>query len=419
MQEVDEKHRITYVKKQMERRGFVSRVIRFEDMHTHNRAVVLRLIHDRGPLSRADLVRLTGFTAPSISRIAEHLLHNRLLVEEPGVMDAGPGRPPTLLSFDAQGWSTIAANVFPDRIHAGLVDLTGHVYVEEWVRTGQTTPQEAFGVLGRLVQRLWREAARPERVTGVSVTLPGLIDARRRSIRFSPPTGWRDVSIADLLRPHTRLPVVTENWVSARALAERLFGAARGVDDFVYVHASQGIGATITSGGRLHRGETFTSTEFGHVPLATSGPRCRCGRRGCLEALAAVDALPRYYRVPGVDAAQILSRSRGGEPAAQAAVERAVGYLALGMAGLVHLLNPSRILVDGWPLEAGAFALAHLRAALAKRVLQVMGDAVILVPSRLGERGPLIGGVALALEALLDLTGTLSRRGAEEAETCP
>ncbi|MGE5673660.1 MAG: ROK family protein [Mycobacterium leprae] len=376
--------------------------IRFSDMSTGNRAAVLRLIREHGPVSRAALARTTGFTAPSISRIADDLTGWDLICEEAGVAEAGPGRPPTLLRFDGERQYAISASLFPDRQEVGLVDLTGQTLAQAAAKTGRATPAEAFDVLLQLVEEVRRQAPDAKRVRGVGLTVPGLVDSRRSVIRHSPPHGWQDVSVAGLLGSRIDLPVVVENWVSARALAERYFGGAKTVADFVYVHVSAGIGAAIMSGGRLREGALYTSAEFGHLPLTMDGPLCRCGKRGCVEAYASLSILPLYAGMEGVDPESVLVAAQEGNPAARTAVERAMRYLALGLTGLIHLLNPSQIFLDGWPVAAGDLAMEPLRTAVKGRVLEGLGEAVTLLPTALG-RNPHLGGAALILDEVLNL----------------
>ncbi|OUM97734.1 MAG: hypothetical protein BAA04_12045 [Firmicutes bacterium ZCTH02-B6] len=375
--------------------------IRFEDMSTGNRATVLQAVRDMGPISRADLARLTGFSATSVSRIVEELKGQDLVVEAPGNLESGPGRPPTLLSLNDRGWFAVAVNVFPDRVHGGLTDLGGRVLADETLWVTDPAPEAVLALVGRVVEQLRRDAPNPERVVGIGLAVPGVVDARRGEIRYSPPIGWRAVDVPSVLARYTSLPVVLDNWVSARARAERWFGGATGVDEFVYIHASRGIGASVVRSGGIPPRQTFVSTEFGHVVVNPEGPRCRCGRRGCLEAYASADALPRYAGQPDRRPEEILAAARAGDPDARQAVAETLGYLALGIVSLIHMLNPNRMYVDGWPLTDGIDGLAFLRRAVDERVLEGMKEQVSLEPTRLTEWGPLIGGVALVLDAVL------------------
>jgi N-acetylglucosamine repressor len=377
--------------------------IHFSDMSTGNRAAVLRLVREQGPISRASLARATRFTAPSISRIVEDLIGWELVREDAGAAEAVPGRPPVLLRFDGERHYVVSASLFPDRQLVGLTDLNGRILVQVERKTGKITPDEAFRVLGGLIEEVRRQAPDPRRVRGVGLTVPGLVDSAQSTIRYSPPTGWRDVSVAERLAGYTDLPVVVENWVSARALAERYFGGAKTVSDFVYVHVSTGIGASVMSDGRLRKGARYTSSEFGHVPLTADGPLCRCGQRGCLEAYASLAILPLYAAMEGADPEAVLAAGLKGDPLARGAVERAMKYLALGLTGLIHVLNPSRIFLDGWPVAAGDMALAPLRQAVQDRVLEGLGEAITLVPTDL-VRNPHIGGTALILDGVLNLS---------------
>lgn len=386
------------------------KTIRFADMSTGNRAAILRLIHDQRAISRAELARATGFSAPALSRMVNDLISLGLVAEQGGPVETGAGRPPVLLSFRGADWYAISVSVFPERTQVGLFNLEGRALEEVDRPTGSLAPEATFAAVGSLVEQMRQRAPEPAHILGVGLALPGLIDGSRSMVRYSPPNGWRDLAIAPLLKPYTDLPTVAENWVSARAQAERHYGGARHVEDFIFVHASQGIGAAVVSHGKLGRGQTFSNAEFGHVPLTADGPICRCGRRGCLEAYASATALPRYARRPGADPNEVLALARSGDPDCRQAVEEALGYFSLGLIGLVHLLNPAYLFLDGWPVVAGQSAIDTLSQAIKVRGLEGLANTVSLVPSKLGGFSPLIGGVALVLNAVLDLNGEVVSR---------
>ncbi|HEY8347353.1 MAG TPA: ROK family transcriptional regulator [Symbiobacteriaceae bacterium] len=384
------------------------RMIRFQDMSTSNRATVLRLIYQLGSVSRAELARRTSMAAPTISRIVDDLMKYGLVIEDSrDVTDSGPGRPPALLRMDTTNLFVVAAACFPGHIVAALCDLDGREQVSVDIPTRDLPADQVINHLGRLIEYLRKQAPDPGRVIGVGLTCLGLVDSRQAIIRYSPVEGWRNVPVASLLAHHTDLPVAVENWVSARAMAEQYFGGAREIYNFIYVHASTGIGAAMVSGGRLRRGESFTSAEFGHWPLSADGPVCRCGRRGCLEAYASLPALPVYAGMPDLEAEEIIRLAREGNPAARAAVEKAVGYLGLGLSGLINLLNPGVLFLDGWPVTAGEVAMEPLRKVISERVVEGLDSTRILRPTQLSGRGKLIGAVTLVLDQLLDLRGEL------------
>lgn len=376
--------------------------MRFHDLSTHNRVLVLRQIRREGALSRADLVRRTGFTAPSVSRIAEDLAARGLVVEEPGTVDSGPGRPPTLLRFAAQDWFVIPVQLFPDRIDLGLANLAGEMLAFRSIASGGLDARQAFLRVAMEAESLSDGLHRRERLIGIALTIPGLVDVAKSRLIFSPPTGWRDVALRPLMAEFTALPILVENWVNARALAEQYFGDAQDVEDFVYVHASSGIGASVTRNGRLYAGAGPASTEFGHLPLSAEGPRCRCGRFGCLEAYASLEAVCAAAGLPEASLGALLSGARDGAPQVLAALAAGASHLTLGLTGLIHLLAPQRVFLDGWPVALAPWTMQPLQEGIRSRVLSGF-DHVQLCPSRLGALSPLIGAVALGLQQVLSL----------------
>ena len=188
-------------------------------------------------------------------------------------------------------------------------------------------------------------------------------------------------------------------------LAEHLRGAGMGCDDFVCLWGEVGVGAGIIAGGRPLTGRSGFAGEVGHLPLSPAGRLCHCGARGCWETEVGEDALLRVAGRSGsggpsaVD--QVLAMADAGEPAAQGAIESSGQWLAVGLAALIHILNPERIALGGFFATILPYARDALDRTLAELAIEPLAVAKI-VPARLGADGPLIGAAELAFEHWLD-----------------
>ncbi len=211
--------------------------------------------------------------------------------------------------------------------------------------------------------------------------------------------GWTGAGIAAALHPRLGLPVAVENDANALAMAERWFGAGRDVDNFVCVTLGTGIGGGCYVNGSLHHGAHFFANAIGHVMIERDGLPCTCGLRGCLEPYANAAALLRYGSAGGyADAAALIRAASAGEEPARQAIREQARHLAAGLAPVVHLLDPERIILSGGLTQENPLLFRELESALAARVTVWPQRRLSLMPSPLGYHGGVLGAAACALE---------------------
>lgn len=232
--------------------------------------------------------------------------------------------------------------------------------------------------------------------------------------------GWEDFPLAEWLRGRLGAPAVVENDANAAALGEWRHGAGRGTRCFLYVTVSTGIGGGIVIHGEIYRGADGLAGEIGHMVVDPGGPRCTCGRRGCLEALASGPAIAARARellasrrrsgegrallgLVGGDPSRISARevalaAARGDPLASEVLREAGEALGFGIAQAITLLNPERIALGGGVIKAGEPFLRSVREAAERYAFP--GARVDIAVAELGDDAPLWGAAALA-EALL------------------
>ncbi|WP_302589526.1 ROK family protein, partial [Alistipes senegalensis] len=190
------------------------------------------------------------------------------------------------------------------------------------------------------------------------------------------------------------------------ALGETLFGAAKGASDAVFVTVGTGIGCGVLIGGRLFRGYRNRGMEMGHITVKCDGEACACGGRGCLEHYASTAALVRRFcelsgaGADGADGREVVRLYKEGNPAAVQAMEEHWNYLAHGIASMINLFAPQRVVVGGGISEAGDFYLAKLREGVRRQMMSVCGEDTELVAARLGNRAGCMGAAGLVLDKM-------------------
>jgi glucokinase len=241
-------------------------------------------------------------------------------------------------------------------------------------------------------------AAGPIVTAGVGV--PGIYDEARGSIRFftNLPGPWAGQAMAAPLAAALGVPVRLINDARAFTLAEARVGAGRGCAALIGVTLGTGIGGGIVLAGRLVLGLDGTAGEIGHqvIDMRAGAPRCGCGNTGCLEAFVGG---PRLAQAAGTATpAEAFAADERGEPRARAAVEAWIDALAIGLANLVTVLTPDRIVLGGGLAEASGRILAPLRERLAAHVHLTDPSHVEIVHAALGVRAGAIGAALHGLE---------------------
>ena len=317
-----------------------------------NRRLILRLLREEGPVSRSDLASRTGLSNGAVTRIVGELIDEGLLVEQSVGVSTG-GRRPVLLDLDASARVVAGLKLMDDAILAVLVDLKGSVVADLRFALRSHRTNKVLDRAAGAVETLLRSAGvSRERLAGIGLCMPGAVDWRSGICRLSPFLGWRDVHVADLLRERVGVPVSVDNDVNALAATESLFGRGRRVRDFAVITVGRGVGAGFVHNGVVYRGYSGGAGEFGHQVSGLGGPRCECGKDGCLEAyIGDHGLLQRVHelggRYTGLDLDAFLELARVGDRVAARLYADVVGRLGVAIANLINLLNPQLVILGG------------------------------------------------------------------------
>lgn len=391
----------------------------FADVRATNLAVVLRFVRENAPCSRADIAASTGLNKATVSSLVADLIDRRLL-RETGLTENRVGRPATMLVLDGSPYAAIGIEVNVDYISAVAVDLKGEVLVN-WRRSfagGTSTAAQAVVAVASIARRVIKRMAKEARqVLGLTVAVPGLVDLNG-SVRAAPNLGWRDADLCGDLTKALRdpgFPVQVDNEANLAALAEYRFGPHGNVANLVYLTGEVGVGAGIILDGRLRRGGQGYSGEIGHIEVDPGGRPCRCGRRGCLEAVAGIgailsrtapDAAPSELELE-ID--EVVRRARGGDPEILDLLDEVGGHLGKGVAVLANLLNPDVIVLGGYYVPLAPWLAARAEEEMRSRAVAPGGGGCRLEVSTLGYGAAALGAAARVLDSVD--SGRLPARG--------
>jgi predicted NBD/HSP70 family sugar kinase len=395
-------------------------------MRELNEQIVLNLIRQDGPISRAELARRSNLSRSTVSNIIAPLLAARIVCET-GTGDSRGGRRPIMIEFNYQSSFVIGVEIGTTTLTVLLTDLAAAI-----LRRVQASfdiaagPGAGIALVVKLIDEALASAGlAASAIVGVGVGVPGpLASATGRPIAPPVMPGWHDVPLRALLEQKLGLRVFLENDANLGALAEQRWGAARGWRNVAYVYlGSSGIGAGLLLDGRLFRGDIGSAGEIGHLVLDEDGPPCPCGSFGCLEAVAGTPALLTRARAEGLptdDVEELIDLAYQGEVRATTIIREAGEHLGVAIASLVNMINPGCVVIGGGLAAAGDTLLEPLRATLRRRGLPVAAEHVVIMPGALGEDVVAIGAVTIVVRhafsapSLAPLTDTVDRGASYE-----
>lgn len=360
---------------------------------------LLALIRSRPSWTRQQLRDATGMSRPTLlDRLGPLFRHG--FVYAAGVGASLGGRPAELISFDDRHMVVLTIDVGHTHARVAVTSVPGVELRSAGVRLDvtDTPPGTTVRALVTLARTLL-ERGRGERLIGVGIGLPGPV---LPSTGLAGPTttmpGWESYPLLDRLREHWQVPLVLENDARALVLGEatRHDGAT-----LLGVKWASGIGAGLVIAGRSLSGDDGAAGDIGHVTVSRGGPRCRCGRLGCLAAYASGHALLAQLRPVGVTCLdELVERALAGDVAVRAALRAAARKVGSVLAALIALTNP-RTLVLGGTIGALPSVVDTVAARVRHVALHRSTEALRIVPSELGERAATVGLVHLVLERVL------------------
>ena len=376
-----------------------------------NARTVLRLLREHGPCSRADLVRHTKLSAPTVSNGVEYL-QNMGLVEAMGPGSSNGGRPPQLIRFNSTLGYVIGTHIGTSVVRTALADLDGTV-VEEWVAAtdSHSTPKRVAAlILGCVRKLLTRRKIPASKILALAAGVPGITNARSGTVLSAPllTSAWRDVPLRQILELEAGIPATIDNDVNLAALGESWCGTAQGVNNFVFLRAGTGVGAGIFVDGRLYHGSDWAAGEIGYLyaPGTKEAPLA-IHRPGPLESIIGARGIERSwrklcaghprsnYRLPRhANVTDIFDLAAKGENPAAEILQRTARILADAITNVCVILDSSLVVCGG---RVGS------HPALFEAMRRIVDRNEFCRPrlalSALGPKAPLYGAIWLALNA--------------------
>lgn len=374
-----------------------------------NAQLLLKLLRTSGPCSKADLVRASGLSAPTVTNVIAHLA-SAGLVEPLGEGDSTGGRPPDILRFRAEKGCVVAVEITHSLIRLLLTDLDGSELDRQEINLSwsESAPPEVCSLAAREVRKLTRKHGHSDsQLLAAVVGVPAIVNVNEGSVlELSALKGWSKVPLGAMLEKQLKCLVIVENDTNLAAQGESYRGAARGARDFVFITVGEGVGAGIFVRGKLYRGSAWTAGEIGYLrvpsisrqkPVVQDYGRLEkvLGAAGILKSWQSANQKART-RLKLTRAPEVFDLAAAGNARAKRILQHRAEILADIVLDLSLILNPSLILLGG---DVGN----HPRLVNEVNTLLEVGEFAV-VPVKLGALGSsavLWGGISMALKATI------------------
>ncbi|RIJ71058.1 ROK family transcriptional regulator [Nakamurella silvestris] len=366
-----------------------------------SREEVHRLILNSGGMTRAEIAALTGMSRSAVTNVVGQLIQEQRVVEEdprikgPG---GGSGRPARMVVPRASGIPVVGLDFGHNHVWVAVADALGQPLGDARVRIDvDNSATEAMDAATDLLTGL-RERLGIDRIGAVVAGVPGPVEGRTGRVK-SPTilSGWVGLSPGDELAERLGMEVRVENDAVLGAYGELRLGAGVGHREFLYIKASNGIGAGIVINGQPFVGANGIAGEIGHTQLPSSGELCRCGQRGCLEAVVSVQAIRSQlaHTHPHLDAEEIDLAELDDAISARMLNEagRTIGRV---LADLCNLINPSALIIGGELGASGPALIDGVRSSIHRYAQPATAASVEVSASKLGIRSELTGALQMA-----------------------
>ncbi|HKX84543.1 MAG TPA: ROK family transcriptional regulator [Pyrinomonadaceae bacterium] len=384
-------------------------------LRQQNISSILRLIYSNRPISRVELSRMTGLNKATVSSLVADLIENRLIRFVGENKQERAGRREVMIDIEPRAGAIVSAEVGVGFISVVAANFAGGIFCRKGAEVDRNeSPEKIVAQLVRLLNAAARESESTYgRIKGVSVAVPGAVDAETGNVLFAPNLGWRNFDLLSRVESDFDAPVHIDNEASLAAMGEHFFGAAKGLNEVVYISVGIGIGGGVIVNGDLYRGAGGIAGEFGHMTVDVNGQKCSCGKIGCWETIAGESTLLKAFgansgstdigwiRSDAEKLNRLLEAARRNNAKAHKVLAKTAANLAVGIDSLIKAFDPEVVVLGGPVGVLKEFLIPLVEAELEKRRIFDVTHKVAVVSASFGREAALMGGVAKIVRSIL------------------
>lgn len=382
-----------------------------------NLALVFDLIYNSEPISRAELAHRTRLSPTTISSLADELLQNGIIIETGAGITTSSGRKPIMLEVNPNGGHVVSVEMVKSGLVCSLYDLKCNLVGELSVNV------DDYGLIGEEIVKaineiMLKNSIPRNKLLGVCVGVPGLIDNENKRVVLSTVITIDENNdfYSKIKAEFADIPVLVENVCCLYAYAEKAFGTIGDIKNLVSININVGIGAGIILEGNVYTGSFGLAGEIGHMSIDINGPRCKCGNKGCLEAMASIPSMTQriiYAIMSGretvindliendfnkIDISIIKTAIEQNDELALEVIKDIALNLAYGINNIINLFNPQVIVIEGEMVGVGDVLLENIKTKLQDLELKPNTNQVQVKYSNLKGNITTLGGSKYILD---------------------
>ncbi|MDD5623041.1 MAG: ROK family transcriptional regulator [Actinomycetota bacterium] len=386
-----------------------------------NKKNILKIVIDVGQISRIDISRQLKISRPTTSAYIGELIEEGL-VEEIGKSDStsSGGKKAVLLQFRVRAGYILGVMIGVKNIRIALTDLGSNIIeiikipTEEWLG-----PDAVIDKLVKNIKEIIKKSRiNKEEIIGVGIGATGLVDSKKGLVIFSPNlNGWNNIKLKEIIERKIGLPAFIENECRVQAIAEKKYGLAKNIKNFVCVETGTGIGTGVFIDNRLVSGDKGMAGEVGHIITNLAGNRvCHCGNTGCLETLCSTSYLlediademkksgsSSRSSKSGLKLEDLYDLYNQGNEIATVNIDKNAEYLGIGISNTIKMFNPELIIIHGEVIKFGEKYLKKVKESVSKNTFPEVKDDYNIQFSEMGDNVGVIGAASIVFNNIFDL----------------
>lgn len=378
-----------------------------EYIKKQNKIMILNVIRNKRPISRADIAKITSMSPTSVGRIVGEL-EGIGLIRETELFSNGVGRKAMLLDIDAKSVLNIGVYLNRDVTRIGIVDFDGNIIKDETIKysTSGIAPEIVIDNIADYIEKIINESnVDIEKINGIGIGMPGIIDFKHGKVIFSAQLGWKDIDVASRITKKLNIRTTIDNTVKLKALAESSQKAFEGSHRIALMSFGSGVGSALVIDGEIFRGNKNVAGEIGHTTVEPNGMLCECGRRGCLQTYIADSALIQEARkVSDVSSVRdIFDAANRKEDWAINILDMTATYISIAINNVLCMYNPDTVILGGRLIESNPEIVDLINKKCEKYIWDPFKGTFKIVYSKLKNDAVIIGAADLALNTYLDV----------------
>lgn len=387
-----------------------------------NKSIILSTIYKNDSISRIEIAEISNLSGATVTNLVTELLEEKFIIET-GYQKSTGGRRSGLLKINSENLFILGIELGETEITVLLTNfkLEKRSLKKISLDDNENKPDKIISVIIDSIRSVITDYnINLNKILGIGIGVPGLVDRNRGVSIFAPNWGWHDVPMKEKIEKIVGIPTYIDNGAKVMALGEKWAGAAQGADNVIALIVGTGLGAGIIVNSKMCRGISESAGEWGHMVIDINGPKCSCGNKGCLEAYAGVNAIAQRTKEilsmsknnsalsqikdikPAKVVQKVIELALKDDPVAIQVLKETGRYLGIGIANLVNLFNPEIVIIGGW-VEIGAreILLPIIQSTVKKHALEFPFSFTKIVISDLADQAIVIGAAAMVLRKFL------------------